>query len=133
MSNRALICAIAATACTLLAPLAKADFCGVKGQSPSEIQANAIKSGNFKPTSANSLYVAFLNRKTLTTLTFTRPSNKAHPAVACRKAVLRGGAWNVVTNIRCAASKKDCGAMVREFNALDAQMKRELGKAKSKP
>jgi len=63
------------------------------------------------------------------TLTFTKPGNEAHPAVACRRAVHSGKAWKMVTQIQCSASKKACEVLAREFNALDARMKRAIDDA----
>jgi hypothetical protein len=104
----------------------KAGICGVGGGSVGQIQANTAKSKTFKLNGGNALYVSYMNPKTLITLTFTKPANEAHPAIACRRAFLKGDAWFVTTHIRCSASKNACNVLKREFDVLDAQMKRAL-------
>ena len=104
----------------------EAGICGVSGGSVDQIQANVAKSKTFKPNGGDALYVSYMNREALITLTFTKPGNKAHPAVACRRAFQKGGAWFVVTKIGCSASKKACDALKQDFDVLDAQMKRAL-------
>jgi N-acetylglutamate synthase/N-acetylornithine aminotransferase len=111
---------------------AEASFCGVSSQSPQQIQANATKAG-FKRIGGNARYVAYSNPKTMVTLTFTTPANKAHPAVACRHVVEEGGAVKVLTEIRCVASRNACKSMQQEFSALDAQMRQALEKSRRKP
>lgn len=69
----------------------------------------------------------------MATLTVTTPANKAHPAVACRRAFQKNGEWRVTTTARCAASESACKAMLREFRELDAQMKQALEKSQGKP
>lgn len=104
----------------------EAGVCGVSGGSVGQIQANTAKSKTFRSNGGNALYVSYVNPKTLITLTFTKPGNKAHPAVACRRAFLKGKAWFVTTSIQCSASRKACDALKGEFEVLDAQMKRAL-------
>jgi hypothetical protein len=110
----------------VMANAANAGFCGVSGESPAEIQSNVIKNRDFKRDGATSLYVAYANKRSLMTLTFTTAANRAHPGVACRRVVQKNGAVYVLTNIKCGSSKSACDAMAREFNALDAQMKRQM-------
>ena len=104
----------------------EAAICGVSGDSVGQIQANTVESKTFKLNGGSALYVSYMNAKALITLTFTKPGNKAHPAVACRQAFLKGDGWFVTTHIMCSASKKACDALKREFDVLDIQMKRAL-------
>lgn len=92
-----------------------------------------MKAGGFKRIGGNARYAAYSNAKTMVTLTFTTPANKAHPAVACRRVVQEGGDVKVLTEIRCGAKQSACKAMLGEFKALDAQMKQAMEKSKSKP
>lgn len=112
---------------------AQAEFCGVAGQSPQEIAANVAKTKAFKRVGGNGRYVAYANKAALTTLTLTTPANDAHPAVACRRAFRKNGAWFVTTKAKCEASDPACKAMMLEFRQLDAQMKQALEKANAKP
>jgi hypothetical protein len=113
---------------------AQAEFCGIAGQSPQEIAANVARTGKFKRIGSNARYLAYANKADLTTLTVTMPANKAHPAVACRRAFRqKDGEWYVKTDAKCAASNAACKAMMGEFRELDAQMKQALEKANSKP
>ena len=104
----------------------EAGICGVSGGSVGQIQANTAKSKTFRFNGGNARYVSYMNPKALITLTFTKPGNKAHPAVACRRVFLKGRAWFVTTNIQCSANRKACDALQQEFELLDAQMKRAL-------
>lgn len=112
---------------------ARADFCGVAGQSPQEIASNVVRTKGFKKIGGDARYVAYTNQAAMATLTVTLPANKAHPAVACRHAFQKNSEWRVTTTARCAASQVACKAMMREFKELDAQMKQALEKSSGKP
>lgn len=112
---------------------ARADFCGVAGQSPKELASNVATTKGFQKIGSNARYVAYSNKAAMTTLTVTTPANKAHPAVACRQISQKKGEWRVTTTARCAANESACQAMMREFRELDAQMKQALEKSPRKP
>lgn len=112
---------------------ARAEFCGVAGQSPQEIASNVVKTRGFKKNGGNARYVSYFNRKAMVTLTVTMPANKAHPAVACRRVFQKNGEWLVTTTARCAASDSACRSMMAEFRELDAQMRQAIEKSKPKP
>lgn len=112
---------------------AQAEFCGIAGQSAQEIAANVVKTRKFKEIGGNGRYVAYSNKSAMVTLTITTVANKAHPAVACRHAFQKNGAWVVSTQARCEANQSACKAMMREFRQLDAQMRQALEKASPRP
>ncbi len=112
---------------------AQAVFCGVAGKSPQEIAANVATTKGFKKHGSDARYVAYSNEAAMVTLTVTTPANEAHPAVACRRAIQRNGEWRVATTARCGASGTACKAMMREFKALDAQLKQALERSQSEP
>jgi hypothetical protein len=129
-----LIAPILVAAGVAVSSTARAEFCGIAGNSAQEIAANVARTGKFKRVGSNARYVAYANKADLTTLTITTPANKAHPAVACRHAFRnKKGEWQVITNARCAASDVACKAMMREFRELDRQMRQALEKANSQP
>ncbi len=118
---------------TLLAALqltaagAEAGMCGIKGNTPAQIEAGA-KHSNFKLAVSNTLFVSYFNKAKVSTLTFTKPAHGAHPAVACRRAVKKNKAWVVMTQLNCGGPKRACDALAREFAELDEQMKQALQK-----
>jgi hypothetical protein len=101
-------------------------FCGITGESPQEIAANVANTPEFKRIEGTALYEGYFDRAALVTLTVTTSANKAHPAVACRRALQKNNAWSVVTEIRCAASESACKAMLSEFELLDQQMRQAI-------
>lgn len=112
-----------AAAVVVFPAAAKANFCGVAGNSAQEIAANVLKSKEFMKIGGNARFVGYWNKKSYQMLAVTRPGNKAHPAVACRR-VIRRGDWQAWTTIKCQASRRACSALLDEFKVLDAQRNR---------
>lgn len=131
--SRRLVLALLVVGSVAIPSAARAEFCGVAGQSPQEIASHVGRTKGFTKSGGDARYVAYANRAAMATLTVTTPANKAHPAVACRRAFQKNGEWRVTTTARCAASESACKAMLREFRELDAQMKQALEKSQGKP
>ncbi|HEU0294082.1 MAG TPA: hypothetical protein VFR47_15175 [Anaerolineales bacterium] len=62
----------------------------------------------------------------LTMWSFTPPDHPAHPAVAKRIFYKDQGGWYVKMTIRCEADKASCDQFVRDFEALNEQMRKAL-------
>jgi len=62
------------------------------------------------------------------TWTLTIAGHAAHPAVACRSLVQKGGGFFVETRIACAASKEECDKLEVGFKQVDAEMSAALAK-----
>jgi hypothetical protein len=77
-------------------------------------------------------YIAVKGRSGLITWTVTKPGNPAHPAVVCRQATKRDGAWYVTSESSCAGPKDACNAMMAEFNALDETMRKSIESSRKK-
>jgi hypothetical protein len=57
----------------------------------------------------------------ITLWTFTAVGHPAHPS-AVKRTFVRDGSTNLKTSIHCEADKQACDALVRAFDALNAQM-----------
>ncbi len=62
----------------------------------------------------------------LTIWSFTPPGHPAHPAMAQRIFYQDQGGWFVKMNILCEAEKATCDQFVRDFNALNEQMRQYI-------
>ena len=60
----------------------------------------------------------------LTTWSFTPPDHPAHPAVAKRVLYQENGGWYVKMDVKCEAAKGACDQFVRDFEALNEQMRK---------
>lgn len=112
-----------AAAAVMFPAAAQANFCGVAGNTAQEIAANVLKTKEFKKIGGNARFVGYWHKKTYQMLAVTKPGNKAHPGVACRR-VIRRGDWQAWTTIKCQAGRKACNALLDEFKVLDAQWNR---------
>ena len=71
-------------------------------------------------------FAAYSDEANMRTWSFTTANHPAHPAAACRTLVQREGNWHVVTEIECQSSRANCDALRREYEELDAAMRRSL-------
>jgi hypothetical protein len=60
----------------------------------------------------------------LTTWSFTPQGHPAHPAVAKRVLYQENGSWTLKMDVRCEADKEPCDQFVRDFEALNEQMRK---------
>jgi hypothetical protein len=60
---------------------------------------------------------------------FTKPNHPAHPSVACRRIVQRGGQFSVETQLECRAAKAQCDQLAADYARLDKQMQDGLKSA----
>ena len=67
----------------------------------------------------------------LTTWSFTPPNHPAYPAVAKRTLYQDENGWQIRMNIRCEAEKEACDQFVRDFEALNEQMRQYIEQQKS--
>lgn len=123
-ARKTLVAAFAAAA-VMYPAAAQANFCGVAGNSAQEIAVNVLKTKEFTRIGGNARFVGYWHKKTYQMLAVTKPGNKAHPAVACRR-VIRRGDWQAWTTIKCQASGRACSALLDEFKVLDAQRNRAV-------
>jgi hypothetical protein len=119
--SRKLILAVLGAAVFAFPSVAQANFCGVAGSSAQEIAANVVKTKQLKRFGGNARFVSYFNQKAVLTLLVTRPGNKAHPAVACRRMTRGSGDWQAWHTIECEASRDACRAFLAEFKVHDAQ------------
>lgn len=118
--SRKLVLAVLGAAAFAFPSVAQANFCGVAGSTAQEIAANVVKTKQFKKYGGNARFVSYFNRKDVLTLLVTKPGNKAHPAVACRR-VTRKSDWEASHSIKCEAGQDACRAFFAEFKIHDKQ------------
>jgi hypothetical protein len=118
---RKLFLAVLGGAAFAFPSVAQANFCDVAGSSAQEIAANVGKTKQFKRYGGNASFVSYFNQKAVLTLLVTRPGNKAHPAVACRRVTRKSGDWEASHTIKCEASKEACRSFFAEFKVHDVQ------------
>lgn len=104
--------------------VAQANFCGVAGNSAQEIAANVVKMKQFRRFGGNGRFVSYFNQRAVLTLLVTKPGNKAHPAVACRRMTRRSD-WDASHSIKCEASRDACRAFFAEFKVHDVQWQQQ--------
>jgi hypothetical protein len=98
------------------------DVCGLQASSVTELE-NQIKSrSDVEALDQTAEYSAYAIGK-MRQITFTRKSNRAHPAVACRQVVAtQSGGSTIQTSIACFNSRANCDWLYREFEALTKRM-----------
>jgi len=77
-------------------------------------------------TGGDERFVTYSDEPNMRNWSFTTAAHPAHPAAACRTLVQREGAWHVLTEIECHSSRVNCDALRREYEQLDAAMRRSL-------
>lgn len=122
------VASIAALVVPTFSNLAAAkSMCGIQFNNLGDLLIKITKSNRFKPGKSNSTWLAFMADKNLTVLAISTPENPAHPAVACRRAVIsESGEISMSTDISCGGPKKECDSLPGQFEALDKAMMSKL-------
>lgn len=100
------------------------EVCGLRAASVPALEAQIQTRSDFEtlPTTTEH-YRAFAISEGMRILTFTTPSNPAHPAVVCRQVADNGnGGSTIQTTIACYNSRENCDWLYREFEALTRRM-----------
>jgi phosphoribosylaminoimidazole carboxylase (NCAIR synthetase) len=61
--------------------------------------------------------------------TFTTTAHAAHPSATCRTVADVHGQTTLDQQIDCRSTRENCDALYREFEELNARMRRELERA----
>ena len=67
----------------------------------------------------------------LTTWSFTSPNHAAHPAVAKRTLYQDQEGWHIKMDVLCEAEKTACDQFIKDFQALNEQMRQAIEQQKS--
>ncbi|MDP9137760.1 MAG: hypothetical protein M3N38_06245 [Pseudomonadota bacterium] len=103
-----------------------AAICGVRFESPGQIELFLKRQRGLKRTINADQYYGYAEKGGLKFWLFTKPGNPAHPSVSCRRAVQIDGSWRMHANIMCRQGKRKCGAIAAQFKQLDRQMKKDI-------
>jgi hypothetical protein len=110
----------------------KAEVCGLTAPSVSELEHAIRARSDVERLDVTADYVAYATSSDgMRVLTFTMPSNRAHPAVACRQIVddVAGGS-TIQTSIACFNSRENCDWLYGQFDELTKRTISEMGKPK---
>lgn len=104
-------------------------------QAPDQLQCNRgfeplkqeiISTPGITPLSANVEFEAFEDSANYIVYTFTKPGHYAHPAIIRRAIVKSGGALHIATTACCYNTKENCTRLLKEFKALDSQVRSDF-------
>ncbi|MEA3012688.1 MAG: hypothetical protein QOD42_1233 [Sphingomonadales bacterium] len=107
-------------------------LCGSTARTVAALQAELA--GRLPPLAGSDRYIAFEDAPNLRIWTFTTAAHPAHPAVACRTLIQRSdGGFEVGTEIYCFSGRENCDGVYREFEELNAQVRREMERVNAPP
>ncbi len=67
----------------------------------------------------DAMYIAFQDKKTYATWTFTQETHSAHPAVVCRQPKTEGDTITLLMEINCKGAQYTCEQLERDFKLLN--------------
>jgi hypothetical protein len=102
----------------------RADLCGMRADNIASLRAQIV--GRFPSAPGNDRYAAYYDEANSRFWNFTTEAHAAHPAAACRTLVQRDGQFFIEGEISCQSTRANCDALYREFEELNATMRREL-------
>jgi hypothetical protein len=105
------------------------EMCGVSAQSAPAFVETVRRNPRFQRQTGNSRFDLFSSSNQRSQWAATKPGEPAHPAVTCRE-VTNGedgrGALTLVRKMRCDAAPAACTALLREFEALDDEVRARI-------
>ena len=100
-------------------------MCGIHGGGTADFLRQVRASLHQAP--ASDRFDLFVGDDGVTQWVFTKPSEKAYPAVTCRWLDKDSqGHWIIKRKIRCEADRAACDRLAGEFATLDDQLRRSL-------
>ncbi|WP_193771564.1 hypothetical protein [Mesorhizobium sp. M2E.F.Ca.ET.219.01.1.1] len=100
-------------------------MCGIHGGGTADFLRQVRASLRQAP--ASDRFDLFVGDDGVTQWVFTKPSEKAYPAVTCRWLDKDSqGHWIIKRKIRCQADRAACDRLAGEFATLDDQLRRSL-------
>jgi hypothetical protein len=103
-------------------------ICGLRSGDIPALEAQLAR--DLPREAGNERYRAYWDEAARRIWTFTTAVHPAHPAVACRTIGERDGAVYVDTEITCYSTRANCDALYREFEQLNAEMRRALARGR---
>jgi hypothetical protein len=101
-------------------------LCGMTAASISALEAELSRLLPALP--GNDRFGRYEDRPNRRIWTFTTAAHPAHPAVACGTVATRDGMVGLDMQIFCLSTRETCDALHREFEELNAQVRRRLNK-----
>jgi hypothetical protein len=113
-----------------LAPPAVADeaLCGEEFASHEALETVIKAKPGVKILPSDDAVVSYSDPATNYIWNFATNSNAAFPSVACRRIVEVDGAFQVATEISCAAAKEACDGLAASYNEFDRKMREAVEK-----
>ncbi|RUX24880.1 hypothetical protein EOA23_21195 [Mesorhizobium sp. M2A.F.Ca.ET.042.01.1.1] len=104
-------------------------MCGIRGADTADF-LRQVRAG-LRQVPASDRFDLFVADDGVTQWVFTKPSEKAYPAVTCRWLDRDSqGNWISKREIRCEADRAACDRLADEFASLDDQLRRSLAEKK---
>lgn len=104
------------------------EMCGLTGRNAADFIAQARQSSGLRAVTipSNRFEMFEGGDPIIYQMVITLPSEPAFPAASCRELYEEGGSLRMKRSMRCDAGRAECDALFLEFQALDAQLTREL-------
>ena len=103
------------------------ELCGLRAADVSNLKGAAKASSRLVATPIDTpRFEMFASDDQMDQLVFTTASEAAYPAATCRHVYEEQGTLRMNRQMRCEAGRAECDALFLEFQALDAQMTRQL-------
>ena len=110
-------------------PRATTEMCGVRAESAPAFLEAVRRNPRFQRQTGNARFDLFSSGNQRSQWAATKAGEPAHPAVTCRE-VTNGedgsGGLTLARKMRCDAAPAACAALLREFEALDDQVRAQL-------
>lgn len=106
-------------------------MCGIHGADSGDFLRHVRAQGSLHQAPASERFDLFVSDDGLTQWVFTKPSEKAYPAVTCRRFDKdQQGNWIANRELRCETDSPVCDRLADEFQKLDEQLRRSLANGK---
>ncbi len=97
-------------------------MCGFAAPTIDDLRLQAAASPDLVEVQEMDRFDSYFFERTLSVLTFSRPTEAAHPSVVCRVIRPVGASQSQIDfSMRCDAGRDDCDALFLEFQALDGR------------
>lgn len=110
-------------------PRPTTEMCGVTAQTAPAFLDAVRRNPRFQRQTGNARFDLFSSGNQRSQWAATKPGEPAHPAVTCRE-ITNGedgrGGLTLVRKMRCDAAPAACTTLLREFEALDDQVRAQL-------
>lgn len=124
------------SAAALVVPVAQSfaadDLCGRPKAAPEALYEQLSKDSRLREMRRSDIYVGLEDGGDGTLWTFTLPAHPAHPAVVCRRVMVRRGILMIPTKIACNGPEAACAKLRSDFDMLNERVIRDLYRQKKK-